>query len=192
MKQIKSHVSNHFVWQEEYKPEGEKRGNVFLNRTFKLLMKTEEDIKFSLKLSYDNPIAIFKVKIIQGESFLDEKFTFKLGYQYGGIHGEWNWKKECTLSSGEFVADSIFHPNFDKIFLGESMKKAKQVVFRLSIGFDLKKNPPPKFEKLPQKLDKMFVQGNEFSDIKIKCNGKTFDCHKIVLSCQSEVFKGNL
>jgi len=29
----------------------------------------------------------------------------------------------------------------------------------------------------------------ELVDVKILCNGKTFDCHKIVLSCQSEVFK---
>ena len=29
----------------------------------------------------------------------------------------------------------------------------------------------------------------EFVDVKILCNGKTFNCHKIVLSCQSEVFK---
>ena len=29
----------------------------------------------------------------------------------------------------------------------------------------------------------------EFVDVKILCNGKTFHCHKNVLSCQSEVFK---
>ena len=30
---------------------------------------------------------------------------------------------------------------------------------------------------------------NEFVDVKIVCNEKTFACHKAVLSCQSEVFK---
>ena len=29
----------------------------------------------------------------------------------------------------------------------------------------------------------------DFVDVKILCNGKTFNCHKMVLSCQSEVFK---
>ena len=152
-------------------------------------MKTEEKIKFSIKLSYIYPpTVVFKVNVVQGESLIDEKFTINLRYQYGGIEGEWVWKNGCTLSKGEFVADSRSHPNFDKIFLGES-KITKQVLFKLAIEFELKKNPPPKIEKLPQKLDKMFIQGNEFSDIKIMCDGKTFECHKIILSCQSEVFK---
>ena len=30
---------------------------------------------------------------------------------------------------------------------------------------------------------------NEFMDVKIVCNEKTFACHKAVLSCHSEVFK---
>lgn len=29
----------------------------------------------------------------------------------------------------------------------------------------------------------------EFMDLKIICKGKTFECHKNVLSCQSDVFK---
>ena len=29
----------------------------------------------------------------------------------------------------------------------------------------------------------------EFADVKIVCSEKTFDCHKAVLSCQSEIFK---
>ena len=78
---IQSRVSNHFIWQEEYKPDFE----VFLDRTFELLMKTEEKIKFSIKLSYDNPpIVVFRVKAVQGESLIDEKFTINLKYQYGG------------------------------------------------------------------------------------------------------------
>jgi hypothetical protein len=36
--------------------------------------------------------------------------------------------------------------------------------------------------------EKLYAE-KEFVDVKILCNGKTFKCHKIVLSCQSEVFK---
>ena len=154
-------------------------------------MKTEEKIKFSINVTYESPIVFFKLKAVQGKSLLDGNITIKLNYTYGGIEGEWRLKKECTLSKGEFVVESTSHPNFNKIFLRESVKITKLVVFRLAIEFELKKNPPPKIEKLPQKLDKMFIQGNEFSDIKIFCDGMTFDCHKIVLSCQSEVFRGN-
>ena len=36
--------------------------------------------------------------------------------------------------------------------------------------------------------EKLYAE-KEFVDLKILCNGKQFKCHKIVLSCQSEVFK---
>ena len=38
-------------------------------------------------------------------------------------------------------------------------------------------------------LREMLFAEKEFVDVKILCNGKTFECHKIVLSCQSQVFK---
>ena len=40
--------------------------------------------------------------------------------------------------------------------------------------------------------EKLYIDSyieKEFVDVQILCNGKTFDCHKNVLSCQSEVFK---
>ena len=155
-------------------------------------VKTKEVIKFSMKISYEKdriyPIVTFKLKAVQGESLLDESFKVTLNYQYGGIEGQWS--STSSLSNGELKYDSIVHPNFDAIFLGESVDFTKKVAFTLRIEFELKKNPPKKLEKLPQKLDKIFIQGNEFSDIKIVCDGRMFECHKIVLSCQSEVFKG--
>ena len=151
-------------------------------------VRTKEVIKFSTKISYDNLIVTFKLKAVQGESLLDEYFKVTLNYQYGGIEGE--WRSTSSLSNGELIKNSILHPNFDAIFLGESVDFTKKVAFTLRIEFELKKNPPKKLEKLPQKLDKIFIQGNEFSDIKIVCDGRMFECHKIVLSCQSEVFKG--
>ena len=37
-------------------------------------------------------------------------------------------------------------------------------------------------------ISKLFLD-KEFMDLKIICNGKTFECHKSVLSCQSDVFR---
>ena len=37
-------------------------------------------------------------------------------------------------------------------------------------------------------LHKLYLEG-EFSDVKIHCDEKVFNCHKIILSGQSEVFK---
>ena len=41
----------------------------------------------------------------------------------------------------------------------------------------------------PQSLARKLDYDKEFADVKIVCFNKTFDCHKAVLSCQSEVFK---
>ena len=41
----------------------------------------------------------------------------------------------------------------------------------------------------PRSLAGKLYYDKEFADVKIVCIGKTFDCHKAVLSCQSEVFK---
>ena len=41
----------------------------------------------------------------------------------------------------------------------------------------------------PQILSTKLYYDKEFADVKIVCDGKTFDCHKAVLSCQSELFK---
>merc|ERR1719237_86524 len=53
-------------------------------------------------------------------------------------------------------------------------KQAFQRSFNLSLGKRLS--------------EKMFLK-DEFSDVKILCGGKTFPCHKVILSNQSEVFK---
>ena len=43
-------------------------------------------------------------------------------------------------------------------------------------------------ENLNNFAGKLYAE-NEFVDVKIVCNEKTFACHKAVLGCQSEVFK---
>ena len=60
-----------------------------------------------------------------------------------------------------------------------------------SITFDLnleKSNEEPLAAE--NKLaNKLFLK-SELSDVKIFCEDKIFDCHKTILCCQSEVFKG--
>ena len=70
------------------------------------------------------------------------------------------------------------------------IEDTKKIVFTVGFKVELKNEKLPKIEKLPEKLGKIFVQENEFTDVKIICDGRTFECHKLVLSCQSEVFKG--
>ena len=42
--------------------------------------------------------------------------------------------------------------------------------------------------KQPENIGSWIFNSKKFCDFKIICNGKTFECHKIVLSCQSDVF----
>ena len=66
----------------------------------------------------------------------------------------------------------------------------KEIGFTVGFKVELKMKKLPKIKKLPEKLGKIFAQENEFTDVKIICDGRTFECHKLVVSCQSEVFKG--
>merc|ERR1712018_761343 len=40
-----------------------------------------------------------------------------------------------------------------------------------------------------KKLHEKLYLNDEFSDVKIFCQDKIFNCHKLILACQSEVFK---
>ena len=70
---------------------------------------------------------------------------------------------ESELLEEEFVRTSSgSHPQFDGIFLDESDGLTKNVTFTIAFQFELKENSPMKIEKLPQKLEKIFVQGTIF------------------------------
>ena len=58
------------------------------------------------------------------------------------------------------------------------------VTYKVKFEIELKKTEMPK-SKL---LHKLYLE-DELSDVKIHCDGKVFNCHKIILSGQSEVFK---
>ena len=44
-------------------------------------------------------------------------------------------------------------------------------------------------QKTEKMLGSRIFNAKKFFDFKINCGGKVFDCHKIVLSCQSDVFE---
>jgi hypothetical protein len=56
-------------------------------------------------------------------------------------------------------------------------KQAFQRPFNLSLG---------------KRLSEKMYLNDEFSNVKILCDDKTFPCHKVILSNQSEVFKSML
>ena len=82
------------------------------------------------------------------------------------------------------------HNKFCKIFnnMEDIKNKSNDVItvtYKVTFELELKKiemTPKPKL------LHKLYSEG-KFSDIKIYCHGKVFDCHKIILCGTSEVFK---
>ena len=67
----------------------------------------------------------------------------------------------------------------------------KDVNFTLTLNIFPKKKELPAGLGLARKLGGLLLNG-EMSDIKLSCNGEIFNCHKVVLSCNSEAFKSML
>ena len=88
------------------------------------------------------------------------------------------------------------HNNFAKVIgHGKSPQiQIKTIDYILSLEMNLNKQAfqrPFNFSLGKRLSEKMFLK-DDFSDVKILCNGKTFPCHKVILSNQSEVFKNML
>jgi len=64
----------------------------------------------------------------------------------------------------------------------------KDVNFTVTLNIFPKKKELPAGLGLARKLGGLLLNG-EMSDIKLSCNGEIFNCHKIVLCCNSEAFK---
>ena len=74
--------------------------------------------------------------------------------------------------------------------IGDFGGEKKTVTYTLTLDLKLKKREPEE-KKLHERIQESFLN-HEFSDVKITCESKVFDCHKVILSCQSDVFKGML
>ena len=103
------------------------------------------------------------------------------------------FKSGCKYSDND-----LDHRNFSNIFHTyylESWTSGHQefvecevkvnVTYKVTFELELKKIEMPSKPKL---LHKLYSEG-EFSDVKIFCDGKVFNCHKIILCRQSEVFE---
>jgi len=67
----------------------------------------------------------------------------------------------------------------------------KNVNFTVTLNIFPKKKELPAGLGLARKLGGLLMNG-ELSDIKLSCDGEIFNCHKVVLCCNSEAFKNML
>ena len=105
----------------------------------------------------------------------------RLKYTLEGNAGQWIIEK---FNSTHCYTE---HPRFDLIFCNAN--QGKKVTYLLSTNIDvLKIEEESRLEKC-LKLHELIYLEKELSDIKLICEHEIFECHKLVLSCQSEVFK---
>ena len=180
-------LKNQFVWDEEI-PEIGKKGDILRDRIFNVFVKGGKTIKFSTSFTYDLPEVYYKVEVVQGAEMIAGLVngqpgfvSLKLHYRLDKNSGEW------TINDFDSVHTMTKHTNFDLIFFNGNHGKA--VTYSLSTFFDvIKTEEEPMLEKC-LKLHELIYVEKELSDIKLICEWEIFECHKLVLSCQSDVFK---
>ena len=185
-------LQNKFVWEEEI-PEIRKKGDIFRDRILVVTTNGGKTIKFSTSFTYDLPEIHLKVKVVKGAAMmagfakgqagfekLELKYTLERNSGYTTTES-WNYAGFAAVHSTKT------HPKFDLIFCNGN--RGKKVTYSLSTNFDVFKieEEPMLYNCL--KLPELIYYRKELSDIKLICEAKIFECHKLVLSCRSNVFQ---
>ena len=149
------------------------------------------EVKFSVNLKRteeNNPE--MKMALIEGAKILNDPVCIVFEYESLDGSGGWTMKGVQRFNVEVLKTGATLNPtlvahieNFRK---AHSMIQAKSITYTLT--FDLELKDMVASPKANSMYEKLFLD-EEFSDVKIICEGKTFHCHKNVLSCQSSVFK---
>ena len=148
-----------------------------------------------------------KIRIIEGVDVLNPNSMvhFQIDYSSGDEKGTINFKQSVEKLKEDFYFQSnpsavcaLF--DFTKkdrtdflSIVGDVEKSNVEKTLTFAVTFNLfpKKKELPAGEGLAKKLGTLLMNG-EWSDIKLICEGQVFKCHKIVLCCNSDVFKNML
>ena len=148
-----------------------------------------------------------KIRIIEGADVLNphSMVHFQIDYSSGDEKGTINFKQSVEKLKEDFYFQSnpsavcaLF--DFTKkdrtdflSIVGDVEKSNVEKTLTFAVTFNLfpKKKELPAGEGLAKKLGTLLMNG-EWSDIKLICEGQVFKCHKIVLCCNSDVFKNML
>ena len=179
-------LKNQFGWEEEI-PEIKKKGEIFRDRSFAVFVRQGKTIKLLLSFTYDLPEFHFKAKVVQGAEMMpglvkggSGLVDLELKYDCEGLGNTWKIKD----------LDSVLRATSRENLVFSSRFHGKKVTYSLSTAFDVFKigEEPMMLDKC-LKLPELIYFKKELSDIKLICESEIFECHKLVLSCQSEVFQ---
>jgi len=80
-------------------------------------------------------------------------------------------------------------PNFHATFASSAGEGTnKKVTYNVAIDMKVRETEIVPSSKSQLKMAEILYNNKELSDVKIICAGITFECHKLVLGCRSEVF----
>ena len=202
-------LKNQFQWEEEI-PEIGRKGDLFRDRIFKVSGNRGKIIKLSASFAYDLPEIRFEMKILEGEKLLKQEIALQFRYTLGATTGAtqdlsisyhfWTSSMPWREADNKFDYRELLHPNnhsnfasnFDSIFCdGNHGKKVTYSLSAIIVDRPIivdRMDEEPIMEKC-LKLPEMLYMEKESSDIKLICGREIFECHKLVLTCQSDVFK---
>ena len=170
-------------------------GQTHFDRVFSV-----NDMKFNVKLKADDLrlVLIFgnfpsgsifpRISIETESRELFVGYKILMEYSAGGKSGYLTCNpKVGSLSKFDSSLQFKDSATFKSIFLpdGQNTMFEINVTYKMTFEIELKKTEVPKKSKL---LHKLYLE-DELSDVKIHCDDKVFNCHKLILSGQSEVFK---
>jgi len=149
------------------------------------------------------PISIF---LSNSKIYIEIKELEKLDHVYMTFKGELSsdWKESFVIRSEHFEATNTswiaegssdlinfrkipnkYNNNNLKVYNPRKLNGSIDIIYYGTLHFAIN------FEYGLKTGAKLFMN-NEFTDVKIFCEKKTFDCHKLVLASRSEVFKSML
>jgi len=146
-----------------------------------------------------------KIKILEGIDSLNlnGRVHLQIDYWSGDEKGTIFFKQRVDKLREDFYFQTNplsvdqnridFTPEDREIFLGiignpEKSGIEKEVNYTVTLNIFPKKKELPAGLGLARKLGGLLMNG-ELSDVKLSCNGQIFNCHKVVLCCNSEAFK---
>ena len=183
-----------FEWAEEI-PQIEPKGDIFRVKIFSAGVD-DKIVKFAARFYYDGEKSGFMFRAIEGAKLLSwyEMRSFIFVDKQTGQRGGYTWKTPipridmknnkrgygCQLKKEDLI--------FDSMFLSKAGKKCV-ITYYLTIGLEFKQEPSALDCKKSLKMPEKLLMNKKLCDIKVVCEEKIFECHKVVLSCQSDVFE---
>ena len=158
---------------------------------FKVGIKFSAVLRFS---AFNQEDLCFLIQVVEGRELLMGNVRVQIDY----LRSDAKQKFCCVEMIGGSVKNGYFSFSFPRYF-SDTYKflewkrewNSQPITWSITFDLNLEKSNEEPLAAENKLANKLFLK-SELSDVKIFCEDKIFDCHKTILCCQSEVFKGML